>query len=230
MRVPIVDRPDRGRRVQQRIYADRPQCVAVVGDPRIGKSSFLRRLVESAEAGDPSPPPGARFVELALREGEAGSSPEAFLRLAVERAAAAEDTAGPPRESAAPDAADDAQRAYGRFQRLVESVARDGGRLILLLDDFDKVTGSAAFPIQFFSFLRSLANNFPVAYVTTSRLDLQRLCALKEVEESPFFNIFQNVSLGPMDEPQVREMVAARAPADAGAVGDWAVEESGGLP
>jgi len=48
------------------------------------------------------------------------------------------------------------------------------------------------------SFLRSLANNYNLGYVTTSFLELQKLCAMKDSEESPFFNIFTNLSLGPL--------------------------------
>jgi hypothetical protein len=41
-----------------------------------------------------------------------------------------------------------------------------------------------------------MANNYNLAYVTTSILELQKLCAVKDVQESPFFNIFTNLHLG----------------------------------
>jgi hypothetical protein len=228
----VVPRTDRGRRVQQRIFADRPQCVAVVGDPRIGKSTFLDWLEATAKAEDPAPPAGTRFVRLGL-SGAASASPSNFLRDVLEfvRTApvAGEEPTG--RTSTLPGSTDASPRTYAAFESEIQTIAKEGGRLILLLDDFDRVTTSQAFPSTFFSFLRAQANSFPVAYVTTSRQDLQQLCVLKEVEESPFFNIFQNLNLGPLDETNTRALAAERAPSvDAKALGDWTWAESGGLP
>jgi hypothetical protein len=219
----VVPRTDRGRRVQQRIFADRPQCVAVVGDPRIGKSTFLDWLEAAAKAEDPAPPAGTRFVRLGL-SGAASASPSNFLRDVLEfvRTApvAGEEPTG--RTSTLPGSTDASPRTYAAFESEIQTIAKEGGRLILLLDDFDRVTTSQAFPSTFFSFLRAQANSFPVAYVTTSRQDLQQLCVLKEVEESPFFNIFQNLNLGPLDETNTRALAAERAPSvDAKALGDW---------
>lgn len=222
----MVPRTTQTRRVQQRIYADRPQCVSVVGDPRIGKSTFLDGLAASAEAGDPAPPPGTRFVRLAVA-GPLSTSPTAFLGMIL---GALADGAGGTRLSSVPGSPDASPRAYASLETKVQEMAQAGGRLILLLDDFDRITSSPAFPATFFSFLRSLANNFPVAYVTTSRQDLQQLCVSREVEESPFFNIFQNLGLGPLDEAQTRALAAERAPDLGVALADWAWVESGGLP
>lgn len=229
----MIPRTDRGRRVQQRIYADRPQCVAVVGDPRIGKSTFLDWLAKAAEDGDPPPPPGTRFVCLSLAE-PSSANPSTFLHDVLEQLRVAAPTAGEEpsaRVSTLPGSMDASPRTYAAFEAEVQELAQSGGRVILLLDDFDHVTASQAFPGTFFSFLRAQANNFPVAYVTTSRQDLQQLCVLKEVEESPFFNIFQNLGLGPLDEAATRALAVARAPgAEPAALGDWAWRESGGLP
>lgn len=222
----MVARTTPTRRVQQRIYADRPQCVSVVGDPRIGKSTFLDGLAAAAGAGDPPPPPGTRFVRLAMA-GPLSTSPAAFLGMVLEALANGADAA---RLSSVPGSPDASPRAYASLETKVRDLAQAGGRLVLLLDDFDRITSSPAFPPTFFSFLRSLANNFPVAYVTTSRQDLQQLCVSREVEESPFFNIFQNLALGPLDEAQTRALVAERAPDLGAPLADWAWLESGGLP
>lgn len=223
----MVPRTTQARRVQQRIYADRPQCVSVVGDPRIGKSTFLDALAASADAADPAPPPGTRFVRLSMT-GPLSTSPTAFLGVVLDTFA--DDGADGARLSSVPGSPDASPRAYASLETQVQALAHAGGRLILLLDDFDRVTSSPAFPAAFFSFLRSLANNFPVAYVTTSRQDLQQLCVSREVEESPFFNIFQNLNLGPLDEAQTRALAAERAPSAGAPLADWAWVESGGLP
>jgi len=53
--------------------------------------------------------------------------------------------------------------------------------------------------------MRSMANTYNVAYVTTSSETLQKLCVLKDVEESPFFNIFTNIALKPLSAAEVRQ-------------------------
>ncbi|MBA7672891.1 hypothetical protein ES703_81078 [subsurface metagenome] len=81
--------------------------------------------------------------------------------------------------------------------------------MVLLLDDFHLVTGNSNFPLEFFSYLRSLANNYNLAYVTTSFLELQKLCVIKDIEESPLFNIFTNLSLGPLCRGEGIRLLAA---------------------
>ena len=68
-------------------------------------------------------------------------------------------------------------------------------RLVLLLDEFETVTTNANFSLEFFSFLRYLANHYNVAYLTSSERDLQQLCHTKEISDSPFFNIFSTLPL-----------------------------------
>ena len=85
------------------------------------------------------------------------------------------------------------------------------GEFILFLDDFNLVTQNSDFPLEFFSFLRSLANNFNVAYVTSSYQDLQKLCVSKDIEESPFFNIFTNITLRAFDPEVVKKLVSQKS-------------------
>jgi len=62
--------------------------------------------------------------------------------------------------------------------------------------------------LEFFSFMRSLANNYNLAYVTSSYEDLQKLCISKDVEESPFFNIFTNMTLKAFAEDEADKLVS----------------------
>ena len=66
---------------------------------------------------------------------------------------------------------------------------------MVLFDEFDAITTNRAFDLEFYSFLRSIANNYDVAYVTSSARDLQELCHTQLIADSPFFNIFTNVFL-----------------------------------
>ena len=86
-------------------------------------------------------------------------------------------------------------RFYESFLKLLDQFRSSGKSLILLLDEFDVVTANSAFGAEFFSFMRSAANNYPIAYVTSSKIELQRICHSSDIADSPFFNIFSNLYL-----------------------------------
>jgi hypothetical protein len=188
-------------RITSRIAAERPQSVSIVGEPKSGKTSLLHWLgapqCQARFLDDP-----ASFVFLRLDLAAAPPrDPEAFFALLID---AWRDRGEGPVEP-----------SYDGIADWIRQLMQDGRRLVILLDDFGRVTASAAFPVGFFSFLRSIANGSDVGYVTTSCTDLQKLCSTQDLEESPFFNIFTTVHLEPFSEPQAR-LLAAQAWAEAG--------------
>jgi hypothetical protein len=184
------------RRIFSRIGAERPQSVAVIGGRRSGKTSLL------AYVSDPGV--RARSLETADRylfvqpcgSCSAVPDPERFLAALLAGLAAGPAGGGNRYESA---------------RHAIEGLHSAGRRLVVLLDDFHLITGNDRFPLEFFSFLRSMANNFNLAYVTTSFLELQKLCAVKDVQESPFFNIFTNLHLGALSAAEAAGLVATLA-------------------
>jgi class 3 adenylate cyclase len=86
---------------------------------------------------------------------------------------------------------------YDSLKRFAMELRREKGKLIVLFDEFELITQNAAFDTTFYAFLRGLASNYDIAYVTSSVRDLQELCSVKEIANSPFFNIFSKVHLGP---------------------------------
>jgi hypothetical protein len=173
-REPIV------KRIFSRIGAERPQSIAVIGGRKSGKTSLLNYLFNEQVRGRFLTNPELYTFSLIRSDSVTGGA-EHLLRLV---------TGGALGEGRGD------QNPYASLQKLVEAIHSEGKKLIVLLDDFHLVTGNKEYPLEFFSFLRSLANNYNVAYVTTSFLELQQLCVVKAIEESPFFNIFTNVSLG----------------------------------
>jgi serine/threonine-protein kinase len=181
------------RRIFSRIGAERPQSVAVIGGKKSGKTSLLayvghpsvrEKLLEGAE----------RCLFCLVPSGSQMSrSPDAFL--AGVRALLSLPGGG-------------GANGYDALRVSIDELHASGRRLVLLLDDFHLITSNHAFPLEFFSFLRSLANNFNLAYVTTSFLELQKLCAIKDVQESPFFNIFTNLSLGMLTQEEGCNLLA----------------------
>ena len=171
------------RRIFSRIGTERPQSVAIIGGRKAGKTSLLNYLeqVRSRYLEDDS---AYLFFHL-----------QADMRLARDSASFITGI----QKFLAPGGGDD-QNPYSALRKTVEALHGQGKKMVFLLDDFHLITSSKSFPLEFFSFLRSLANNYNLAYLTSSFLELQKLCVIKDVEESPFFNIFTNLSLGPLDE------------------------------
>jgi len=69
------------------------------------------------------------------------------------------------------------------------------------------VTTNPNFSLEFFSFLRFLANHYNVAYLTSSARDLQVLCHTKEISDSPFFNIFSTMRLTVFQPAEAEELI-----------------------
>ncbi len=183
-------------RILSRMGTDRPQSVSVVGDRRIGKSSLLHYLswpqVQLQHLRDPS---ALVVVSLDFQQLRIVSL-EAFFSLLFTQIQAVKEDLGDP-----------GRPGYGAFQTILETLGKEGKKLILLFDEFDAITSNSAFDGEFFSYLRSVANNYAVAYVTSSKTELQRLCHSSEIADSPFFNIFTNLYLKPFERDEAVELI-----------------------
>ncbi len=188
------------RRLFSRIGADRPQSVAVIGGPKSGKTSLLSYISDKdVRRGFLD----ERFVFARVVSGGSGGSPDAFLSELGGMLA---------------DRALNAANPYESLSRSIEDFHAAGKRLVVLLDDFHFITRNERFPLEFFSFLRSMANNYNLAYVTTSILELQKLCVIKDVQESPFFNIFTNLPLGMLSPEDAKLLLRKTGMTDAAAI------------
>ncbi len=181
-----------------RIGAARPQSVSIVGERRIGKSSLLYYIND---------PENRRawlrdhekytFIFMDFQEKRSvplsGFFASLFEALAVETGEAADSLPDP---------------GYDGFKRICEDFDRRNRKLILLFDEFESITKNKNFDPEFFSFLRSVANNYNVAYITSSVKNLQELCYNREISDSPFFNIFSNLNLSAFTEEEALEFVS----------------------
>jgi serine/threonine-protein kinase len=93
------------------------------------------------------------------------------------------------------------------IRALVQRLDTAGFRLAILLDEFEAVTTNPNFDLEFFSFLRFLANHYNVSYLTSSARDLQVLCHTKEISDSPFFNIFSTMRLSVFQRPEAEDLI-----------------------
>jgi hypothetical protein len=89
-----------------------------------------------------------------------------------------------------PSLADDSKDTVTRRQ--IRHVVQDLAprRLVLLVDEFERLIGQESFSIDFFSFLRGLAQNHGVCFITATT---ERLCdcCWGEWVGSPLYNIFR---------------------------------------
>jgi serine/threonine-protein kinase len=193
------------QRIVTRIGAERPQSVSIIGGKAIGKSSLLNILAHSETKEQfISEPDRYLFGHIHLRERD-DWVPEQFLRTLTD----------------------------GLRRALIQHTDSAHLSLIAFFDDFDVITQNPDFPLTFFSFLRSMANTYNVAYVTSSSQSLQKLCVSKDVEESPFFNIFTNIVLKPLEEEAVRQWVtegSSPSGVSLGGEADWVYAQAGGFP
>jgi serine/threonine-protein kinase len=115
----------------------------------------------------------------------------------------------------------------------VQTFQECGLKLIFLWDEFESVTRNQKFGPEFYAYFRALANNFNVAYLTSSADQLQSLCHAKEISDSPFFNIFTNQRLSVFKPDEARQLIAepsARAERPLAVYTDFVLDIAGYFP
>ena len=184
-------------RIFSRIGVERPQSVSVVGERRIGKSSLLFQVslpeVQKKYLSDLS---SLIVIFLDFQQMRNIALEEFFVAVTAQIRRVDPEIAGP-------EAGD-----YRTFQQIQERLSEKNKRLILLFDEFEAITLNPAFDRDFYAFLRSVANNAAVAYVTSSKTEIQRLCHSSAVADSPFFNIFSTLRLRPFENKEAHELIA----------------------
>lgn len=184
-------------KVFSRIGASRPQSIAIVGDRRIGKSSLLNQIFHpDARATHLERPGDYVFLYVDLQQRRHIAPGDLFVDIFGQLA----ESLGEESISGLVADFDGMRKVLGRLRQL-------GRKLIILFDEFDAVTTNTRFDLDFYSFLRAAANNYDVAYVTSSARDLQELCHTAQIADSPFFNIFTNVYLRTLAPAEVRQLV-----------------------
>jgi serine/threonine-protein kinase len=192
------------RRIYSRISSSHPQCISIIGERKIGKSSLLYFITqEDTRRKWLKDTDSYIFLLMDLQERTGEMSFPTFFQFTFR--ALAEQLG----DSFVSDfqGVDTEAEFYEAFKRIVSNLDKQGLKLILLFDEFGTITGSENFDSAFFSFLRSIANNYECAYITTSREKLQNLCRDTDISESPFFNIFAPVPLGQFTDDEARSLI-----------------------
>lgn len=192
----FVGRSSELLRLFNRIGGIQPQSVSIVGDRRIGKSSILRALI--ARRGKHLPT-ADKFVFVFMDiQSRLEWSVDIFLRRAGTELSAALGNTAHELQKVTP---------YEGLESSVRSLAASGRVLVLLIDEFQLLMTNPAFPVEFFNYLRSLANSYPVSLVVTSHCDLYTLSRDSKLSGSPLFNILHKLQLGPFTESEARQLI-----------------------
>ncbi len=184
-------------RIYERIKAVRPQSISIVGVRRIGKSSLLKALHHVANRRKHLPNPEEYvfvFVDLQAKRNVEPGELFRYIYGELQR-----EYRGHLKLNVSTD--------YDGLQQIVQIYHDAGLKLVFLWDEFESVTRNPKIGPEFYAYFRSLANNYNVAYITSSSDQLQRLCHAKEISDSPFFNIFTNQRLGAFKPDEARELI-----------------------
>ncbi len=187
------------------------QSVSIVGPRKIGKTSLLFHLIrpktkasltleqkflfvyldcEVLGDSDHSEIFGVFALEMELALGEQGYEPEPTLERAI---------AHPTRIT---------------FETAVRKLNRRNIRIVIILDEFERLSSNPKLNVNFFNALRSAAGRFQLVYLTASTKPLIHLTYVNNQEEilsSPFFNIFAHLHLGLLSQAEAEQLIEAPA-------------------
>lgn len=185
-------------RIYERIKAVRPQSMSIVGVRRIGKSSLLKAIHQPENRRKYLPNPEEYvfvFVDAQAKRNVERAELFQYIYQELQR-----EYRGHLKVNVNPD--------YDGLREIVQAFQGAGLKLIFLWDEFESITKNQKFGPEFYAYFRSLANNFNVAYITTSSDQLQSLCHAKEISDSPFFNIFTNLRLSVFKPNEANALIA----------------------
>jgi serine/threonine protein kinase/AAA+ ATPase superfamily predicted ATPase len=188
-------------KIYSRIGASRPQSISVVGERRIGKSSLLNYIYHPKNRSKLLAKPDEHiFVFIDFQE-KRGIQPTQFFESVYE--SLIDEFDGGLELNVPPD--------YSGFKKVVSTLDNEGLKIILIFDEFEVITKSREFDTEFYSFARSIANNYNLSYIVSSGRNLQTLCHSKEISDSPFFNIFSNLTLTQFNRNETEELITQPA-------------------
>jgi tRNA A-37 threonylcarbamoyl transferase component Bud32 len=136
-----------------------------------------------------------------------GSHSDIFSQFASEMAAALEGRQLPP-EPALVQAVEKPSRLT--FEAAVRRLNQRSLRVILILDEFERLSTNPHLDVNFFNALRSAASRYQLIFLTASASPLIQLTysdRSREILSSPFFNIFAQHFLGLMPESEARSLI-----------------------
>jgi tRNA A-37 threonylcarbamoyl transferase component Bud32 len=196
------------RRELERLYSAvaTRQCVSVVGERKLGKSSLLTHLADPAALrAFGFDPDHYVFVYLDLESLASARRDDFWVELLDPIA-----TRLPPGDlaQAVQRLIDAGEVRFLNARRALRRLRDAGYELVLMLDEFESLARNAHFEPDFYGELRSLAGELGIVILTAAKRSLYDLTyEHSSTLSSPFFNIFSELPLGLMPEADVRTML-----------------------
>ncbi len=188
------------------------QSVSLVGPRKIGKTSLLFHLLRPEIARELGIGEGRLECYLDCEALGEESPAGVFQQFAAELSAELE-SGGAPEEPELRKACAAPTRLA--FESAVRALNWRGLRIVIILDEFERLSANSRLDVHFFNALRSLAGRFQLAFVTASAsplIDLTYSSRSREILSSPFFNIFAPLDIGLLPDTDALDLI--QTPAD----------------
>jgi tRNA A-37 threonylcarbamoyl transferase component Bud32 len=183
------------------------QSISIVGPRKIGKTSLLFHLMRPRVSEDLGIGGGTLicYIDCEVLGGE--SAAEVFQQFAAELRAEVE-ARGLPEEPALESACRSPSRLA--FEGAIRALNRRGLQVVVILDEFERLSANPQLDVNFFNALRSIAGRFHLVFLTASASPLIELTysgRSREILSSPFFNIFAPIFLGLLPEADACDLI-----------------------
>lgn len=183
----------------------RGQSLSVIGQRRIGKTSFLNHVSHpEILVRHGLRPEKFLFALVDCQELASRSQNENYARI-VEAIEERLPVTGP---ASLPEMVGARSAGYETLRQIVRHLHRVDVQVVVVFDEFEYMTRNAGLDASFFPSLRSLTAVHNVAFVTATRVPLVRLGYARTTDVgSPFFNYFFPTQLGLFELGSCRNMV-----------------------
>ncbi len=184
------------------------QSISIVGPRKIGKTSLLFHMLRPEIWPDIGLDDKNLFVYLDCEVLGESSHDELFGQFAGEMAEML-DSYGLPPEPALETAREKPTRLS--FESAVRKLNQRGLRVVIILDEFERLSINPNLNLNFFNALRSAAGRYQLVFVTASARPLIELTysgKSQEILSSPFFNIFAPLFLGLLCEDEACQLIS----------------------
>ena len=182
------------------------QCVSLVGERKLGKSSLLTRLSHPATLTSFGFDPAVYVFVYFDLEGLASARRDDFWLELLDTIAAQL----PPGELAQNlrRQIDGGDLRFLTARRAMRRIRDTGLEVVLLLDEFESLARNAQFDPDFYGELRSLAGELGLVILTASKRSLYDLTfENSSTLSSPFFNIFSEMPVGLLIDDDARHIL-----------------------